>query len=330
MACGRELCPDCVASEEVGTSSFEACVHCDGGVRVLTMGGSIESYGALLVQSLRVPIGLPTLGVAVAIWALVFVAAGTSGWAAGLIWGLLIPVLFWLLFFAALKSAARGADVVSGAVNADMRAELLWPALRMTALCWGSALVAWLATRAGVSARSLNDDWRYWAVVLALGVCLPAWVMALGRGDGLVQAITPSTSLSLVRALGGDYARSALLSVLTCALLFFWLGAAALGVSEGFTAYGVLMEALSLYGALLLARLIGLVMSTRADAVGIGFRPDQLVPALPGALPRGVRRAKPAPPPERPRPEAIELDVSSPSGPMVLTAFGSPDPPDED
>src|SRR5262245_58603099 len=94
-AWGRQLCPDGVAPGEVDRAVFEVCVHCEGPVRVRTVSGSTETYGALLVSALRVPIGLPTLGVGVAVWMLVYMALGAPGWAVGVTWGGVVAPVVW-------------------------------------------------------------------------------------------------------------------------------------------------------------------------------------------------------------------------------------------
>jgi hypothetical protein len=69
----------------------------------------------------------------------------------------------------------------------------------------------------------------------------------------------------------------------------------------------VLLDAFSLYALFVVARALGLLLSVRGDEVGYGLPDSALVPALPGAIPTGHRRAAPAPLPPA-RPTSISLD----------------------
>ncbi len=130
----------------------------------------------------------------------------------------------------------------------------------------------------------------------------------------------------MIRGLGRDYALLALLSVVTCSLMLFWIGAGTFMADEGARALALPMNVFALYAVLLFARLAGLVMSARSDRLGLEFRPDQRIPALPGVAPDGIRRPRAPVIPPRSRPAFVELDPQLPSSPMEVTSFTELDP----
>jgi len=313
----------------VGTSAYDSCVHCDGRAALLTVPGSRESYLQLFLLSLKVNVGWVSVMLLGAIWAGVYLAWALPAAGSGLMFALLLTFL-WVLFFAVLHAAWKGSDRVGYSdATTRLKEDLLRPAWRLSLLCWLVVVGVWLLHRELRFLRRADEDPRAWVLVLALAVVIPVWVLGLARGDSLTSALSPARSVQLAWKLGRDYLLLAALSVVTCALMFFWLGAGTYMTQEGFGAFALPMNLFALYAVLLFARLTGLLMAARADRLGLAFRPDQRVPALPDVAPHGVRRPRLPVVPPRPRPAFVELDTEAPTGPMEVTGFTDLDPLDQ-
>src|SRR5216683_1967847 len=65
--------------------------------------------------------------------------------------------------------------------------------------------------------------------------------------------------------------------------------------------FGPFFDALMLYALLVLGRVLGLLLASRGDAIGYPLPPGELIPALPGAPPRGALPTKNEPPPRKSR-----------------------------
>jgi hypothetical protein len=304
LDCERLLCPDCAARVEVVAAdapevrSFDCCAWCDGRVSLVYVPGTRATFSSQLLRTLRVPVSGLGLLVGVLVLAGFIATRQLSGGAALAALAVVAPV-FWTLFFLVLRSAARASDEVGWRERADLVAHGIRPALAATILS-GAAAAAYLALpRLG------------WLLTVAIGLAAPAWLIALAGGHGLWSALSPVRFGERIRALGRDAPIAALVSTTTASLVFWWVSAGrlastAVAVDAYRTLDGVevVLDALSLYALFVVARALGLLLSVRGDALGYGLPDSARVPALPGVIPRGRRRAAPATAPTT-RPKSV-------------------------
>ena len=118
---------------------------------------------------------------------------------------------------------------------------------------------------------------------------------------------SPARIWQRVRALGKDYALAAGVFLLVGLLANAWERSAAFARQNELGPLGPFFDALMLYALLVLGRVLGLLLASRGDAIGYPLPPGELIPALPGATPRGALPPKNEPPPRK-RPAFIDLD----------------------
>jgi hypothetical protein len=291
LDCGRQLCPRCVARAEVKAAdapeirSFDCCAWCDGRVTLVYVPGTRSTFAGQLAGTLRVPVSGLGLLVGVLVMAGFIIARRLTGWAAVAALALVSP-LFWTLFFLVLRAAARASDDVGWHERADLLAHGVRPALRATLLSLAAGAAFAALPRAG------------WLLTVGFSFAAPACVIGLAGGDSVWSSLSPARGAERIRSLGSDYLIAAALTAATGSLVFWWvlsgrLAASAIHVDayQMLDGVEVLLDALSLYALFIVARALGLLLSVRGDAVGYGLPASAIVPALPGAIPRGQRRA---------------------------------------
>ncbi|XXF81028.1 hypothetical protein P2318_15070 [Myxococcaceae bacterium GXIMD 01537] len=292
LHCARRLCPDCAATGTTRSAaraevSFTCCVPCDGPVRPLMVEGvSSEAFRVGLLSVLTGPAGLFTVasGFLLVLGVVLIHRVGPT-----LRVFLLGAFSFALacMTFAVIRTVADGAAGTGASSRVDPREDVLQPALRSLALAGaGLALIAGLEAVLGGGSQ--------WVVRLLLGVLallVPAWLLALAMGEPLLEAVAPGRSVEIVQTLGRDYALVAALSFGAVQLSSVWLSVSSLGLREGFSFFSAVLEMCSAAVLLFLARVLGQLLQTRGSDLGYGKASVTLLPAMPGAVPRGVRRS---------------------------------------
>lgn len=294
LHCARSLCPDCAATGETRSQArteftFTCCVHCDGPVRPLMVQGTAgDTFQLGVLSALNGPAGLFTFGSAVLLVLGVALAHqfGPTGRA---VMAALLAFVLACMTFAVIRTVATGD--VSARSRLDVGEDVLRPALRGLGLAAaGFALVTGVKQVLGGSAagRLLVG-----ALLWGLAAAAPAWLLRLASGESLGEAVAPSRTAALIRTLGRDYVLMAVLSIVVAQLSTFWLSAAAIISKErGLDFFQVVLEACSAAGLLFLARLLGQLLQARGAELGLAEAPLALVPAMPDAVPRGVRRQR--------------------------------------
>jgi hypothetical protein len=263
--------------------------------------GSRATFSSQLLRTLRVPVSGLGIGVGVLVLGGFIATRHLRDGAAYAALAAIAPV-FWTLFFLVVRSSARASDEVGWRERADLVAHGIRPAL-------GATVLSAAATAAYAAFPRLG-----WLLTVALGIAAPAVLLPLAAGEGLLSALSPARLVARVRTLANDYLLVAGMTAAVASVVFWWvlsgrLASSAAGVDPYRTLDGieVLLDAFSLYALFVIARALGLLLSVRGDDVGYGLPDSALVPALPGAIPTGHRRAPPAPPPPA-RPSSISLD----------------------
>lgn len=297
--CHRALCPACVASTEAGRVSFLSCVDCDGRATVLMVPGHSETFGALVLQSLRMPVGASTLYLVLGAWWLVhLVRSGGHGVGAWLLYAVLMMVS-WLLYVSVLQLAAQGPELLS-VRSLDLVPEVALPAARLWTL--SALMIAGLSATGAGASRPVTL-----ALVPVAGVLVPLVILCAGRGDRLGKLLQLRTYVTLWRALGRDAVQLASLCALLTACLTWWWAVSRSAAGSEVPLLPMVLDTAVALGLLFSARLLGILASVRADALGVPFRDDLLIPALPGARALGRRRSPAPAEPERPRARFLEL-----------------------
>jgi len=291
IGCGELLCPDCAAAGVVGNTHYVGCSLCGGATRELMVPGALHSFPRRLAGALSLPVGPFTLGSGVAIWALFWAFRHAEGWArAGWVFAAIAP-LFWATFFSTLRASAHG--------GAEVPAEAMQHVVKPAGGAWAAtALVTAAWSASGIRAPCMT--------VLVCATA-PSLLLGLAVESSLASAFSPAGIWQRVRALGADYALAAGVFVLVGLLAHAWGLSAAFARQNELGPLGPFFDALMLYALLVLGRVLGLLLASRGDAIGYPLPPGELIPALPGATPRGALPPKSEPPPRK-RPEFIELD----------------------
>ena len=314
LDCDRKRCPDCVAEERLENGgTILCCSSCDGRVQVLLEAGGQGRVRDHLWQVAQVPVSWPTLVLGpLTVWALWSTRAMEAAGTAAVLMFLVAP-LFWALYFATLRTAARAFDLFDHGEPLDLLEHVAVPAGKAVA-------VTAVASGAVMTVRWVGGDFEapianplLWLMVVAGALAMPLWTAYFAGGQGLA-ALSPSRAVASIRELGWDYWTVALWTLAISSLCFVWAGRAELAIRG--PAF-LLLQGMAVYTMLVVARFTGALLAVRGPDLGFELRPDQLKPVLPDAVPRGTRKAKPPPPPPKVI-EPIELDVEAPAGPLVI------------
>jgi len=307
LGCGP-LCPDCTFLKPAGTATVDACGLCGGLVdRITVHRATAASYLARLPSALGYPLTRSGL-LAIAAFAAVM---RVLGWL-GIIGWLLGLGVYWGYLFSLIRASSRGSSAIEAPDLSDVFDDLIVPAFRgvvATAVLWVPS-VLYLGSRlaeAGPRARPLDallDP--VLALVLAASIAyVPMALMMAALGAGTLRMLNPLAVVVNAWRLGGDYAL-AVAAVVALALVHASLAFAGGIISTAPIPIvpGWVAECLALYAPIVMARVLGLLLFLRGDAVDLGHPSDYLEPVLPGVAPRGapvVLSIEP-PPDERSRP----------------------------
>lgn len=295
LHCARSLCPDCAATGETRSPgrvevTFICCVHCDGPVRPLMVRSARRGDFQLgLLAVLNGPAGLFTLG-SVALLVLGVGLAHRLGSTGRAVMAAVLAYGLVCMTFAVIRTAALNEPGAGGRL--ELGEDVLRPALRSLGLVAGGlALLAGVEwALGGVGAGPVPGRLLVGALLWGLAALAPAWLLRLASGDSLLEAVSPGRTRSLIQALGRDYALTAVLSIVVAQLLASWLSASAFIAREGWDFFRVVLEVCSAVGLLFLARILGQLLNARGAELGLPGAPVLEVPAIPDAVPRGVRQ----------------------------------------
>jgi hypothetical protein len=335
------------------TVDLLACRVCGGRAETLTVHRSEQaSYADRLGQVWRYPFTRQGLMVAAGLGAMMaFVGFMTN---VTLIVFRLAPAaigagLFWSSFFAVMRSSTRGENEVPVPDFGDVFDDWLVPALKgllATSVVWGSLLL-YLVFVGGWDVfqymdRLLSDPMFYmtgrfhsipgetllhdpvaWVLGLASLVYLPMALMMAMTSNSLLDIFNPLKALHAMLRLGRDYA-VALGALFTLGLVYAVVHLLGSGLRE--VAFDIIVsrwlaQVLECLALFVMARVLGLLLYTRGDAIGYGAPSDYLTSVLPeDATPRTSLRVDPAPSPSQepatatpgaPSPEARLQELSA-------------------
>ncbi len=291
QSCSAALCPDCVATQTLSLrTELDSCVLCGGTTRQLKVHRSRVSLAQRLPQALLFPFTRSALMSLVAVSAVTAVL-GWFFWNAIIFAKLFCLLLwmgaFWSTMFHIIRLTARGEDELSAPDQSEIFSDVFVPAIRgiaATAVIWAPA--AWYVYRFsgwtfGGPALPLLKDPVIWALVAAGAVYAPMALLVAASGGGLLRILNPLLVVGYILRVGRDYA----VVVAAMAGLFgvrVLLGVAAFFVEKApvpFIAPWV-AELLALYAPFVMARVLGLLLHVRGDALGYGMDEDYLEPVL--------------------------------------------------
>lgn len=326
--CGTALCPECVEAKRMQTVDLLVCRACGGRAETLIVHRSEQApYADRLGQVWRYPFTRNGLMVAAGLGAmLAFVGFMTN---VTLIVFRLAPAavgagIFWGSFFAVMRSSTRGEAEVPMPDYGDIFDDWLVPALKgllATSVVW-MTLLLYLAFVGGWDVlqyvdRLLSDPMFYmtgrfhsipgetllhdpvaWLLGIASLVYLPMALMMAMTSNSLLDIFNPLKALHSMLRLGRDYA-VALGALLTLGLVYGIVHLISSSLRE--VAFEIIVsrwlaQTLECLVFFVMARVLGLLLYTRGDAIGYGDPSDYLTPVLPeSATPRTSLRVDPAP-----------------------------------
>ncbi len=350
--CGAPLCPECVEARRMQTVDLLFCRECGGRAETLVLHRSEQaSFADRLGQVWRYPFTKQGLMVAAGLGAAMFVASFITQ--VTLIVLRLAPAaisagIFWGAFFSLMRSTLRGESEVPIPDYSDVFADWLVPALRgvvASSVVW-LPLPLYLALTGGwdvsqyldallsdpmfymtgrfhsIPGEHLLSDPIAWLLALTGLAWLPMTLMMAMTGAGLLEILNPLNGLQRILRLGRDYA-VALGALLTLGLVYFVVHLVSSSLRE--IPFEIILsrwlaQVLECLVFFVMARVLGLLLYTRGDAIGYGAPSDYVIPVLPAdAAPRTSLRVEPAPlaaqtptPAEAAAPEARlrELDAA--------------------
>lgn len=222
---------------------------------------------AVYLGALRYPLqqeGAPTLlALAVGAWLLGFVPIVGGLLAMGAVLGYL---------FLVVRQTGAGRDALPQAADFTGFGDLIAPAVRfLLAGLVALAPLAWASVRAGALGGS-------WALVALAGLWAMAWMPAAtavaAHQDGCLGALNPVPVVQVIARIPADYARTVAALVPLC-LLTLAVEAAGQGIVRAVpvpvlsTVLRLVASAAGLYGPLVMARVLGLLLRERAEELGL-------------------------------------------------------------
>jgi hypothetical protein len=328
------------------------CRECGGQAEPLVLHRSEQaSFADRLGQVWRYPFTKQGLMVAAGLGAALAIAGFITQ--VSLIVARLAPAaisagIFWGAFFSLMRSTLRGESEVPIPDYSDVFADWLVPALRgvvASSVVW-LPLPLYLALTGGwdvsqyldallsdpmfymtgrfhsIPGEQLLSDPLAWLLALTGLAWLPMTLMMAMTGAGLLEILNPLKGLHRILRLGRDYA-VALGALLTLGLVYFVVHLVSSSLRE--IPFEIILsrwlaQVLECLVFFVMARVLGLLLYTRGDAIGYGAPSDYVIPVLPAdAAPRTSLRVEPAPlaaqtptPAEAAAPEARlrELDAA--------------------
>lgn len=326
--CGAPLCPECVEARRMQTVDLLFCRECGGRADTLLIHRSEQaSFTERLGQVWRYPFTKQGLMVAAGLGAVMaFVAFMTQ---VTLIVFRLAPAaigagLFWGAFFSIMRASVRGESEVPIPEYSDVFSDWLVPAMRgllATSVVW-LTLLLYLVFAGGwdvfqyidrlmadpmfymtgrfhsIPGERLLGDPTAWVLGIASLVYLPMALMMAVTGNGLLDTLNPVKAVHGILRLGRDYA-VALGTLFTLGLVYLAVRVVSSTLRE--VPFEIIItrwlaQMLECLVFFVMARVLGLLIHTRGDALGYGASSDYVTPVLPAdATPRTSLRVDPAP-----------------------------------
>lgn len=232
--------------------------------------------------------------------------------------------LFWGAFFSIMRASLRGENEVPIPEYSDIFSDWLVPAVRgvmATSVVW-LTLLLYLASAGGWDVfqyldRLLSDPMFYmtgrfhsipgerllgdpsaWLLGLACLAYLPVALMMAVTGNSLLDTLNPVTAVRGILRLGKDYA-VALGTLFTLGLVYLAVRVVSSALREipfEIIVSRWLAQVLECLVVFVMARVLGLLLHARGDALGYGDARDYVVPVLPAdATPGTTLRVNPTP-----------------------------------
>jgi hypothetical protein len=272
-------------------------------------------FPARIPETLWWPLGrsgiLSILGLGAVLWLL------RKGGLPGLVLG---AGVWWGFVFNVIRLGASGEDELGPPDFSDVFSDVVSPAIRgvvATAVIWVPA-VAYLATAvlaAGATPGEALRDPVVW-LLAGLGVAYgPAAILVAAAGGSFLSLFNPLVGVAVIVRLGRDYwlaavSVGALLLADLAVEVVVQLAAAALRVPF---VSAWLAESAGCFLPIVAARILGVLLHVRGDALGYGVSASYLEPALgPGAVPRGA--------------EPVLATETAPDEPVRAIDLGEPAP----
>ncbi|MGZ3459455.1 MAG: tetratricopeptide repeat protein [Archangium sp.] len=329
--CGAALCPQCVEARRMQTVDLLSCRACGGRAETLIVHRSEQApFADRLGQVWRYPFtrhGLMVTAGLGALLALIGFMTQVTLIVARLVPAALGAGLFWGSFFTVMRSSTHDEPEVPAPDFSDVFADWLAPALRgllATSAVW-LTLLLYLVLAGGwdvfqyvdrllsdpmfymtgrfhsIPGESLLHDPVAWLLGLAGLAYLPMALMMAATGASLLDMLNPVRAVQGILRLGKDYAVAlGALSTLSLVYLVVHL------VSSGLRAVAFevivsrwLAQVLECLVFFVMARVLGLLLYTRGDALGYGASRDYFTPVLPDSAPSTSLRVDPASLPEQ-------------------------------
>ena len=331
--CAADLCPDCVATHELGhrQAPMDVCCQCRRGVAPLTIHRSQQiPFWQRLLDAPKYPlctVGLLSLVGLGLVRALTSSVGFMSMMAMGAAVFLLRQGLYWAFVFFIIRNSAEGARTMGVFGLRDIQNDVVTPALKgilSTALLWlPAAIYIMVVSDAGVwglLSYEGGKDPMVWLLGL-MGIVYAPMALLAGATDleyGIL--LNPVHIASFIRRMGRDYfvAIVAIGVVLLFGRMLEYLCVLAFSrISIPFLPRW-LAETVSLYPTFIAARALGVLLFTRGEALDWGRAEDYQVPLLPGVRPRGTLKEKP------PVRERALADATAPAAPSKIEPASIP------
>jgi hypothetical protein len=245
--------------------------------------------------------------------------------------------LFWGVFFHVIRSTARGERELDVPDYTDIFSDCVSPAVRGfvgMSLLWLPSLLYLLFVKQWDTHKPINDlletpsfyvtgglpqlDWNQvlwdpvlWLIILAGAAYLPMVLLFAAVGQNMVKMLNPLAVIGSAIRLGRDFTRTmGVLATLTVAMLGMWLVAAGILWLRLPFLSPLVAEFITCFVPLIMARVLGLLLYNRGDAIGYGTTADYLEPVLGNTRPRAeppALREFPATVEETPAPAATPV-----------------------
>jgi hypothetical protein len=328
--CQAALCPDCVTVRRALHAEYLSCGLCQGRVIPILVHRSRVPLAAQLKEAWRYPFTPSGLMVLAGLSVLLAIFR----WAAIETFLLLkfMPTvlglgLFWGVFFHVIRSTARGERELDAPDFTDIFSGCVSPAVRGfvgMSLLWLPGLLYLLFVKQWDTRKPLHDlletpafyvsgglpqlDWSQvlwdpvlWLIVLAGAAYLPMVLLLAAVGQSLVRMLNPLAVIGSALRLGRGFTLTmGALAVLTVAMVLMWLVAAGILWLRLPFLSALVAEFITCLAPIIMARVLGLLLYNRGDAIGYGTAEDYLEPVL------GNTRPRAEPPALREFPTAVE------------------------
>ena len=341
--CQAALCPDCVTVRRALHAEYLSCGLCQGRVIPILVHRSRTPLAAQLKEAWRYPFtpsGLMVLaGLGVLLAALRWLAIETF-----LLVKFLPTViglgLFWGLFFHVIRSTARGQRELDTPDFSDAFTDCVSPAVRGfvgMSLLWLPGILYLLFVKQWDTRKPFNDlletpsfyvtgglpqlDWSQvlwdpvlWLIVLAGAAYLPMVLLFAAVGQNIVKMLNPLAVIGSALRLGRDFTLTmGALAALAVAMLLVWLVAAGILWLRLPFLSALVAEFITCLVPVIMARVLGLLLYNRGDALGYGTAADYLEPVL------GNTRPRAEPPALREFPATVEAVPATAPTPVTDT-----------